>query len=214
MNTSTKILVVAAVVISGGILIAVILRARKNNVTCKSSYLFIGDSTTAHGNSFADQLKLLCGANVKKIAKSGAQTSWMLEQLSNELSTGKKYDVITILGGSNDIFSTLSIDSAKQNMIQMISMAQSVANHVVLVAPPSKAFLGTVTDQHRQLISQWEQFLKSFKGSQQGKRIHYIDLPQIVNNPQLFASDNQHINTQGHSVLLNEFADTLKIKTA
>ena len=47
----------------------------------------------------------------KKIAQSGAKTSWMLPKLRSELDINK-YDVITILAGSNDIFATLSINDA------------------------------------------------------------------------------------------------------
>lgn len=211
----TRLIIIVSAVAVAVIVFAFILRSKlRKKLNCKSDYFFIGDSTTAHSNSYADQLRKICGANVKKISKSGAKTDWMLNEMNNHFSMPKNYDVVTILSGSNDIFARLSIDQAKVNMEAMLNKALNNSKAVVLIAPPSKAFYTNTTDQHRELINQWEQFLKGLSGKYNGKKVHYIDLPKTVNKQEYFASDNQHMNTTGHQVLLKKYIDTLNIKTA
>ena len=197
------------------VVFVLVMRNRmRRKLNCQSDYFFIGDSTTADHNSYADQLRKICGAKVVKIAQSGAKTDWMLGVMNDHFSTPQKYDVISILAGSNDIFARLSIDKAKANMAQMIALASNHTDNIVLVAPPSKAFYPKTTNKHRELIYQWEQYLKSFEGKKGGVRIRYIPLPEIVNQQQYFKSDMQHMNSDGHAVLLGAFTDTLKIKNA
>jgi hypothetical protein len=208
-----QIVIVVSAICLAVIVLAFIIRSKvRRKLNCQSDYFFIGDSTTAHSKSYADQLKLLCGANVVKIAQSGAKTDWMLNQMQNHFSTPKKYDVISILAGSNDIFATLSIENAKANMNNMLALALQNSDNVVLIAPPSKEFYPNATEKHKQLIAAWEKFLESKKGSRAGKRVYYIPLPRVVDKIEYFANDRQHMNTEGHSVLLGKYIDTLNIK--
>ena len=171
---------------------------------CDDSFLFIGDSTSAGSFSYADLFKKECpDARITKIAKSGAKTSWMLDELKKELEQ-KKYDVITILGGSNDIFGNLSITEAKKNMNEMFELAKKNGARVISISPPSKLYSTTATDKHRKLITEWEEFLKTHPIP--GK---YIDLAKLVQEEKYFASDKQHITPEAHTVLADEFMNQI-----
>jgi lysophospholipase L1-like esterase len=108
--------------------------------------LFIGDSLTAgvgiEGQAFVDKLKAKHPEfNIKRIAVTGKQTSWMLDQLKKELSNGAKYDVITIWGGINDIYATNSISGAKNNLQAMYDLSHKAGAKVVaLNTIPSGAY--------------------------------------------------------------------------
>jgi hypothetical protein len=167
----------------------------------KGSFLFIGDSTTANTNGYVEKIKSkFPNAKIKKIAKVGAKTDWMLDQLKQELSTGVKYDVSTFLGGSNNIFSELRIDKAESDLDEMYSLAKKNGALVVAITPPNKAFFPNTTDKHKQLISDFNKWIKSNK-----KVDIFVDLNKLVDKKELFASDFQHINNKGHEILADNY---------
>ena len=171
----------------------------------KASFLFIGDSTTANTSGYVEKIQTkFPNAKIKKIAKVGEKTDWMLDQLKQELATGTKYDVITFLGGSNDIFGTLRIDKAEANLDEMYSIAKKNGALVVAITPPNKSFFPNTTEKHRQLISDFDKWIRSNK-----KVDVFIDLDKLVNKKELFASDFQHINNQGHVILADAYLKKL-----
>jgi len=171
----------------------------------KASFLFIGDSTTANSSGYVEKIQeKFPNAKIKKIAKVGAKTDWMLDQLKQELSTGAKYGVATFLGGSNDIFGDLRIDKAESNLDDMYTIAKKNGALVVAITPPNKAFYPNTTDKHRQLISDFNKWIKS------NKQVDIvIDLNNLVAKKELFASDFQHINNKGHEILANAYLNKL-----
>jgi lysophospholipase L1-like esterase len=188
------------------IIAAAIIVYKRTRFSCKNSYLFIGDSNTAGSTSYADKFIKKCkNPKNKKIAKVGAKTSWMLPQLEEELKKNK-YDVVTILAGSNDIFATLSIKEAKQNMDRMLRIIKDSGAKAVVITPPFKGYYTRTTDKHWALIKEWNKYLKSHKIP-----VAFIDFSNIVKDKSLFASDNQHVNSTGHQVLADAFSDKLKI---
>lgn len=171
----------------------------------KASFLFIGDSTTANSNGYVEKIQAkFPNAKIKKIAKVGEKTDWMLQQLNQELATGAKYDVVTFLAGSNDIFATLRIDKAEANLDEMYSLAKKMGAKVIAITPPNKSFFPNTTDKHRQLISDFNKWIKSNK-----KVDVVIDLNSLVAKKELFASDFQHINNQGHQILAENYLQKL-----
>ena len=88
------------------------------------SILLIGDSHTVDvGWTWSSQIKKNL-QNVKIIAVGGKRTSWMKEQLENELSL-KHYDVVVIWGGNNDTFSLVPNSQAISNIQQMVNMVRA-----------------------------------------------------------------------------------------
>ena len=188
------------------ILVTAYFISKFKKLKCSNSFLFIGDSNTAGSNSYADKFMNYCkNPKNKKIAQSGAKTSWMLPKLRSELDTNK-YDVITILAGSNDIFATLSINDAKSNMDKMLILAKSKGAKVIVITPPYKGYFPNTTQQHLDLIREWNDYLKNHKIPTK-----FIDFSKIVRDKALFKSDNQHVNSQGHQILADAYLKTLKI---
>lgn len=171
----------------------------------KASFLFVGDSTTANTNGYVEKIQAkFPNAKIKKISKVGEKTDWMLNELKKELATGNKYDVVTVLGGSNDIFSTLRIDKAEANLDEMYSLAKKMGAKVVAITPPNKSFFPNTTDKHRQLISDFDKWIRNNK-----KVDIFIDLDKLVDKKELFASDFQHINNKGHEILAEAYLKKL-----
>ena len=182
----------------------ILKKYNKKDLT-KGSFLFLGDSTTANSNGYVEKFqKSFPDAKIKKIAESGQKTDWMLTQFKNEIAKGNKYDVVISLGGSNDIFGTLRIDKAEANLDEIYSLAKKMGAKVVAITPPNKSFFPSTTDKHRQLISDFGKWIKSNK-----KVDIFIDLDKLSNDKNLFASDYQHINNQGHEILKNDFVKKL-----
>jgi hypothetical protein len=73
-----------------------------------AKFLFLGDSNTydATNNWTGYLIRDLGIRNAKIIQKNGGTTSWMKQQLEEELAKGNRYDYIFIWGGINDIYST------------------------------------------------------------------------------------------------------------
>ena len=188
------------------ILATVYVISRFKKVKCSNSFLFVGDSNTAGSNSYADKFMSKCkNPKNKKIAKVGAKTSWMLPELSSELSKNK-YDVITILAGSNDIFGGTPISESKSNMDKMLFLAKKNGAKVVVITPPYKGYYSKTTQKHLDLIKEWNDYLRKhpipFK---------FIDFSKIVKDKSYFANDNQHVNSSGHQVLANAYTKALNI---
>lgn len=108
-------------------------RKKSNQI---KSILFLGDENTLTDFSYANKLeKSFPNIFIKKIAKEDATTEWMSEQLRDELKK-YKYDVVAILGGSNDVYDLGKIDRAKKNLDEMYSFAHTVGSKVIAITPP------------------------------------------------------------------------------
>lgn len=75
---------------------------------------------------------------------------------------------------------------------------------VVAITPPNKSFFPNTTDKHRQLISDFDKWIKANK-----KVDVFIDLDKLVDKKELFASDFQHINNKGHEILADAYLKKL-----
>jgi peptidoglycan hydrolase-like protein with peptidoglycan-binding domain len=89
----------------------------------KLNVLFVGDSlSTSDGWTWNHLLeKDFPNWNVKHLTKGGERTSWMLNQLENELKN-KKYDLVFIYGGTNDMFSQINVGGAINNIQRMVNL--------------------------------------------------------------------------------------------
>lgn len=196
----------AGVLILGGLIFAYQKELKRFFFGCSKTFLFVGDSNTAGSTSYADKVMAMCNnPKNKKIAKSGAKTSWMLPELENELKANK-YDVITILAGSNDIFARLSITEAKENMNKMLELAEKNGAKTVVITPPYKGHFPKTTDKHWALIGEWNKFLENHPLPSK-----FLDFSKIVQDKSLFRSDNQHVNSEGHQVLADAYVKKLEM---
>lgn len=164
------------------------------------SILFIGDSNTNASFSYADQLKKLNPElRIKKIVKDGATTDWMLQELKNELKQNK-YDAVSILGGSNDIYSSGQINSTKINLNEMYFVSKLNGSKVIAVTPPNKDFYVNKTDQKQKLLYELNDWIKSniYKD-------YFFNFWEITKNPNFFTSSDGYLHpqAQAHVILAN-----------
>jgi len=88
------------------------------------SILIIGDSHSVDAGFTYSSLIKQKYDNVKIIAVGGKRTSWMLDQLTQELSKNN-YDKVLIWGGANDMFSNVSVNSAISNLQKMVDLVKN-----------------------------------------------------------------------------------------
>jgi lysophospholipase L1-like esterase len=177
----------------------------KKKVGCGSTFLFIGDSNTKASFSYADQLKKFCpDSNIKKIAENGKTTKWMFDELMKEYKSGRKYDVISILGGSNDISGGRPLDEIERNLNSIYYLAKRFSNVVVAVAPPNKAFYPNYTDEQRKKLDDLTKWI-----SKNPEPDYFIDFYNITNRKDFFLADNLHPNTNAHNVLASQFTSKI-----
>jgi len=89
--------------------------------TNSESILIIGDSHSVDAGFTYSSLIKNKYSDVKIAAVVGKRTSWMVEQLSQELSK-KHYNKVIIWGGNNELSSNSSISSAISNIQKMVDM--------------------------------------------------------------------------------------------
>ena len=168
-----------------------------------SKFLFIGDSNTKATFSYADQLKKeFPEAKITKIAENGKNTSWMYKQLLDKFYKNEKYDVISILGGSNDISAGVPLNETKMNLDAMFAIASKMADLVVAISPPNKNFYEPYTDEQRKKLDELVDWLSKNKNVD-----YFINFHRITNRKDYFLpSDNfLHPQAAAHAELLNEF---------
>ena len=181
---------------------------KKVNPGSVKRILFIGDSNTNANFSYADQLRQrFPDLIIKKISQDGAKSDWMLQQLNNELMQNK-YDIISILCGSNDIYGADRIDIAEANLNAMYSLAHSKGSKVLAITPPNKDFYVDRTDQKQALLYELVDWMKN------NKSIDFlIDFHAITNNKAFFSSSDGylHANANAHSILAQQTAQKLNL---
>jgi lysophospholipase L1-like esterase len=129
---------------------------RKENLETRAqdkvlNLLFVGDSNTASAaggkfygwwagqrlNADVSQPRV----TVDRVAKGGEGTTWMIDNLRTRLSQkgANYYDIITILGGSNDIWGgDHDAEYVKTNIQTLVQMATDHGARAVVISPPSK----------------------------------------------------------------------------
>jgi hypothetical protein len=205
----TKKIIIIGVIVIVILLAVVIYFLRTKKLSPVKSILFIGDSNTNANFSYADQLrKKFPGLRINKIAKDGANTRDMFDWLNKELQ-GSKYDVVVILGGSNDIYGAGRIDVAKASLDAMYKLAHARGSKVLAVTPPNKDFYINKTEQKQALLSDLINWMKS------NKNIDFlIDFHEITNNKTFFNSSDGYLHPQAgaHSILASQTAQKLNLK--
>jgi hypothetical protein len=200
------------------VLISVFLYIRKKNgkgisLTGKkpiTSILFIGDSNTNANFSYADVLrKQYPGITIKKIAQDGAKTDWMLGQLQQELNTNTNhYDVIAILGGSNDIYALNSNTAAKSNLDAMYRLAHSKGSKVLAVTPPNKKFYTQRTPQKETLLIDLVSWISS-----NTNKDYFVDWHKLTDNQALYSAVDGYLHPQAgaHIMLADQVTKKLDL---
>jgi len=187
-----------------GIGVYLLTKKRKKKVDCTSRMLFLGSSGTVSPSSYADQLKDNCpDLNYKKIAMVGAKTDWMLNQLKQD--TGK-YDVITLLGGVNDIYAGVPLEKIKNNIQAIYDLAKERGAKVVAVTISPTATYNKATDKANKLTQELNDWIRSNKTAD-----FFVDADKVWNDgrggtkSEYLSADTLHINKSGHTALTNKY---------
>lgn len=199
-------------VVAGGIWGGYTLYTRSKNSAATSkkitSILFIGDSNTAASFSYADQLqKQFPNLKIKKIATSGEKTDWMLEQLKKELALNK-YDLVAILGGSNDIYALDSITAAQANLTAMYKLVHQYGAKVLAVTPPNHNWYINATAHKQTILQQLVAWIMSNPNAD-----YKINLWDITNDKRFFTEADGYLHAQApaHKILADKTTQLLKL---
>lgn len=187
--------------------------SKKKKVKCNSSFLFVGDSNTVASYSYANVLENFCSdAKIKKIAEVGKGTSWMLSNLKQHLSTGVKYDVIVIFGGSNDLGNP-NQKITYSNLDQMYDLAKQNGAILVAVTPPSKDFVwgkNRTCNRNNESCKYLPQNINRLKNlvsfiKDNSKPNYILDYYKITSDEKNLTSDKIHGTPNAHRLLFNQF---------
>jgi len=98
----------------------------KINCNNNTKVLVIGDSITV--GYFPELKKLLPNCNLKSMAITGKSTDWMLTQFMND---SEKYDVVIVMGGTNDVANSAYSESKTQaNLSRIFNLAKTEGSRV------------------------------------------------------------------------------------
>jgi len=172
----------------------------------KLKLLFVGDSNTDNKYSYADKVKArFPNYEVRKVAKGGQGTKWMIENLEKDLKENK-YDIITFLGGSNDIYGgAVPLQTTKENILKIRQMIKDNGAKAVLVTPPNKKFYPKNTTEKLKNLSD----LITWEKQQDFDLI--IDFHDMTDKLDLFNTDLRHPNSDAHVILADVFVKSTGI---
>lgn len=171
----------------------------------KMKLLFIGDSNTDNNYSYADKIKATFpNIEVKKIAKVGKGTQWMIDNAEKDLKENK-YDIITLLGGSNDIYGGYPLEKTKENILKIRQMIKDNGAKAVLVTPPNKKFFPDNTPQKLKNLDD----LIAWEKQQDFDSI--IDFYNMTDKLDMFNPDFRHPNSDAHVILADVFVKSTGI---
>lgn len=165
----------------------------------KMKLLFIGDSNTDNNYSYADKIKATFpNIEVHKIAKVGKGTQWMIDNAEKDLKDNK-YDIITLLGGSNDIYGGVPLQTTKDNILKIRKMISDNGARAVLVTPPNKKFYPKNTTEKLKNLED----LIAWEKQQDFDSI--IDFYNMTDKLDMFNPDFRHPNSDAHVILADVF---------
>jgi peptidoglycan hydrolase-like protein with peptidoglycan-binding domain/lysophospholipase L1-like esterase len=107
------------------------------SVDNKLNVLFVGDSlSSAPGYTWNYKLasKNSSKWNSEHLVKGGVRTGWMLDKLRSKLNQDKKYDLVFIYGGTNDMFSLITKNEAISNINKMVDLVAKQGGKTIVFA--------------------------------------------------------------------------------
>ena len=205
MNNDSKTQI--KIVVLGCLVVLLMYQLSKKPKPLIRKILFVGDSNTVANFSYANKIKQSHpDLTVKIIAENGKNTSWMLSKLKSELSK-EKYDVVSILGGSNDIYGGLPFSVTKSNLLEMEKLIKSNHSIPIFVSPPSKSFYVNKTPAKELALKNLIDWMNDHRFD------NLIDFNSITNFKNLFSPSDGYLHPQAkaHVELANNFTKKVDI---
>ena len=157
--------------------------------------LAFGDSLTAgvgtsKEHSYPAVLANLTGRSVINAGVSGETTAQGLQRLTTVLEHATAKLIILIEGG-NDILRSQNLSQSKQNLAQMIEVAQSHGLDVVLIGVPEKKLFSNAAPMYAELAEQYN--------------LVFDDklIATLIRQAQ-YKSDSVHFNQAGYKAMAQE----------
>ncbi len=162
--------------------------------------LAFGDSLTygvgaGKGQDYPAQLAELTGLEVNNYGISGETTGQGLKRFAHVLAKTQP-ELVILLEGGNDILRGQNLEQTKQNLSQMIKIANQADVQVLLIGVPSKSLFLSDAALYGEL-------------AEEHSVIFIADLiSDLLKQPQ-YKSDAIHLNSAGYQVLAKKIQDTL-----
>ncbi|MFH0857514.1 MAG: GDSL-type esterase/lipase family protein [Candidatus Magasanikbacteria bacterium] len=194
------------------------------SISCNESLvgkrvLVIGDSITAHANSYAQQLKIspTCSKLSYDIdAVGGKQTEWMKNEASGKDFSQVNY--LIILGGVNDIASGKTVAQIKTNLETIYKKAKEKNTTVIAITVTPWYGQGSNTNEAQAKTEELNNWIRTKVPTQQGSLIDYVidgyallgsASDQKSLDPKYKGGDSLHFNAKGHEVLAKAIAQAV-----
>ncbi len=104
-----------------------------------SKILIVGDSITVGGiytGGYVNLIKKLYpDITITTVAAIGISTDWMLTNAKPKIESGN-YDLLIIMGGTNDIYSGRLLKNTKANLQAIYDAAKAKGTKVMAITPP------------------------------------------------------------------------------
>lgn len=163
--------------------------------------LAFGDSLTFgygadRNQSYPVILEELTQLTVINAGISGETTSEGIKRFQTEIDKHHP-DLIVLLEGGNDILRNHNLATTKNNLAQMIELAQSLNIQVVLIGVPEKKLFSDSAELYSQLAETYQ-------------LVYEQDLlSELLKSPQ-YKSDGVHFNSQGYRKLAEGIKELLE----
>lgn len=95
--------------------------------------LFVGDSMTSYTGGWHHQFAKKLGANYANISIPGKRTDWMRYRLIETLSRDSNFSTCFIYGGINDGFAYVKVESALNNVQEMVDICNKTGIQPVVI---------------------------------------------------------------------------------
>ncbi|BBB27168.1 GDSL-type esterase/lipase family protein [Amphritea japonica] len=166
-----------------------------------STILAFGDSLTqgvgsTDGGDYPSQLQQLSGRKVINAGISGEVSAEGLQRLP-ELLTRYQPALLILLEGGNDILRNQNKAQLKQNLAQMIGLAQQQNTDVILIAVPEKKLFSNSAPLYQELAEEYQLIIEPEL------------IAELLRNNQ-YKSDPIHFNNRGYQQLAIRINNLLK----
>lgn len=193
------------IIVVGGLLLTACSDPKLKPLTPGATIVAFGDSLTegvgaSEAVSYPSQLAQITGLNVVNAGISGETTDRGLARFEDVLEQHSP-ELVILLEGGNDILRNHNQIQTKQNLAEMIAIANRRSVQVLLIGVPEKNLFSAVADFYDELAEEHQ--------------LAYMrdDLSDLLKTSK-YKSDQIHLNAQGYRVLAEKIAETLQAEGA
>ena len=188
----------------------------------KINVMFVGDSHSAGPEWTWNYLiaKDHPDWDVTQLAVEGMSTKWMLQNLTTKLNE-KKYDLVFIYGGANDVYSAQPISTPINNIQKMVNLVNDQGGKVIVLVGfdidtifnPEKVTTTRYCKKECMIVG--KQKLMEYQAKLPNSITGAIIIPKLVGDIS-WSSDGMHVGSAQHKLMkdqvYNNMGDLKNIK--